>query len=130
MVCPVVIASTGVGQRKEVANLSGLHVRSDNLPRTTPSCSLCSRKRAKSKPETNFGEPGEGGQRHRAAKQEERRRILEDQRQEEKRRRREEEGRFADEQRRRAAGEAVAPAEAQAMDFFFSVRGRRPWFAL
>ena len=34
MVCPVVIASTGVGQRKEVANLyfalSSLHLRFDN----------------------------------------------------------------------------------------------------
>ena len=96
-----------------------LHSRSDNLPSTTPSCSLRSRKRAKSEPKADFGEPGEGGQRHRAAKQEERRRILEDQRQEAKRRRREEEGRFADEERQRAAGEAVAPAEAQAMDVFF-----------
>ena len=99
-------------------HFSSLHSRSDNLPSTTPSCSLCSRKRAKSEPKANSGEPGEGGQRHRAAKQEERRRILEDQRPEANRRRREEEGRFADEERRRAAGEAVVPAEAQAIFFF------------
>jgi hypothetical protein len=47
--------------RRTVISISQVCIRrSDNLPSTTPSCSLRSRKRAKSEPKADFGEPGEG----------------------------------------------------------------------